>query len=336
MARGFWEKLNRPFFALAPMANVTDPAFRRIIAKYGKPDVMWTEFVSADGLASPEGRGKLIPDFAYTEAERPIVAQIFGADPKNIYRAAAIIRDLGFDGIDVNMGCPDKNVVHQGAGAALIRTPELAQEILLAAKRGAGDLPVSVKTRIGDRENELDSWLPQLLEVEPAAVTVHARTRKELSLVPARWETVRQAVEIRNRLGSDALIIGNGDVKSVADGRKLAEESGADGIMVGRGIFGNPWFFAGKTHADLELEEVLRVMVEHTELFERILSQKDFDIMKKHFKAYISGFDGAKALRIKCMGAKNAAEVEAIIDAWIDKRRRGSFWKRIVSALRGS
>ena len=336
MARGFWEKLNRPFFALAPMANVTDAAFRRIIAKYGKPDVMWTEFVSADGLASPEGRGKLIADFAYTEAERPIVAQIFGADPKNIYRAAATIRDLGFDGIDVNMGCPDKNVVHQGAGAALIRTPELAQEILLAAKRGAGDVPVSVKTRIGDRENELDAWLPQLLEVEPAAVTIHARTRKELSLVPARWETVRQAVEIRNRLGSDALIIGNGDVKSVEDGRKLARESGADGIMVGRGIFGNPWFFAGKTHADLELEEVLRVLVEHTELFERILSQKDFDIMKKHFKAYISGFDGAKALRVKCMGAKNAAEVEAIIGAWTEKRRRGSLWKRIVSALRGS
>lgn len=327
MERGFWKKLIAPFFVLAPMANVTDAAFRSIIAKYGKPDVTWTEFVSCDGLCS-SGRDRLLIDLEYGESERPIVAQIFSSNPENVYKTAILVREMGFDGIDINMGCPDKNIVRQGAGAALIREPKLAQEIIRAAKRGAEGLPVSVKTRIGDKQNELETWLPNILEMEPAAVTIHARTRKELSLVPARWERVREAVTIRNKLGSQTLIIGNGDVSSLEDGRTRAAETGADGVMIGRGIFGNPWLFSGKPIP--ETNERLRVMVEHTKLFEEMFAgRKDFNIMKKHFKAYISGFDGAKELRIACMGAENATEVERIVERW----KRGDF-KNKNSALR--
>ena len=179
----FWEKLNKPIFVLAPMADVTDAAFRRIIAKYGKPDVFWTEFVSADGLtlAPEEGRKKLLRDLEYSESERPIVAQFFTSNPENMKKAAELAVELGFDGIDINMGCPDKSVEKQKAGAALIKNPKLAREIIRAAKAGAGSLPVSVKTRLGYNKDELETWLPELLAEEPAVVTIHARTRKEMS-----------------------------------------------------------------------------------------------------------------------------------------------------------
>src|SRR3989338_6691609 len=214
MQTGFWKKLKKPIFALAPMSNVTDAAFLRIITKYGKADIMWTEFVSCDGLAS-KGRDKLLVDFMFTKAERPIVAQIFGSKPENFYKTALLLRELGFDGIDINMGCPDKNVEKQGAGAKLMKNPELAREIIRAAKRGAGALPVSVKTRIGYNKNELAAWLPALLETEPAAIIIHCRTRQEMSLVPARWEHIAEAVALRDKAGSSTLILGNGDVANL-------------------------------------------------------------------------------------------------------------------------
>jgi tRNA-dihydrouridine synthase len=217
---------------LAPLADVTDAAFRRVIAKYGKPDVLWTEFVSADGLCHPQGRGRLLNDLIYTESERPIVAQLFSSRPDKMREAAALVRELGFDGLDINMGCPDKTVEKQGAGAALIKTPSLALEVIAAAKEGAGGLPVSVKTRVGYKRDELDTWLPKLLSVEPAVITIHARTREEMSKVPARWEAVQRAVAMRNAAGSQALIFGNGDVASVAHARQLAAETGADEIHV--------------------------------------------------------------------------------------------------------
>lgn len=318
MQSGFWKKLKKPIFVLAPMANVTDAAFRRVIAKYGKPDVMWTEFVSCDGLMSP-GKDKLLVDFMYTEKERPIVAQIFGSKPDNFYKTALFIQELGFDGIDINMGCPDKNVEKQGAGACLMKNPLLAQEIIRATQRGAGKLPVSVKTRIGYNKNTLFEWLPYLLETEPAAITVHARTRKEMSLVPARWETVRDAVSIRDKYDSSenkTLILGNGDVKNLAEAEERVKSTGADGVMIGRGIFGNPWLFNKKIDVNkISLKEKLSVMIEHTYMFEKILGEhKNFDIMKKHYKAYVNGFDGAKELRIRLMeGAKTAADVERIV-----------------------
>src|ERR1700733_1071337 len=201
----FWKDLKKPIMVLAPLADVTDPAFRRIIAKYGKPNVMWTEFVSADGLFLG-GYESLVKDLAYTESERPIVAQFFTSKPEMMRKAAELACDLGFDGIDINMGCPDKSVEKQGAGAAAIKNPKLAQEIILAAMEGAREsskktaknLPVSVKTRIGYNKNELETWLPALLQTHPAVITLHARTRKEMSNVPAQWDKIKRAVEIRD------------------------------------------------------------------------------------------------------------------------------------------
>ncbi len=313
----FWESLKKPFFVLAPMADVTDASFRRVIAKYGKPDVTWTEFVSADGLvlAPLEGRKKLLKDLIYTEEERPIVAQFFTSRPEMMEKAAKLALELGFDGVDINMGCPDKTIERQGAGASLIKNPSLAKEIILAAKTGAGPLPVSVKTRVGFNTIELETWFPHILDTKPAALTVHARTRKEMSKVPARWEHVRRAVEIRNELDSNTLIIGNGDVENIFDARKKIEETGADGVMLGRAIFGNPWLFSGRTPS---VEERLRVLMEHTDFFEEILGDtKSFALMKKHYKSYVSQWDGASDLRAKLFETKNAKEVRDIVENYI-------------------
>ena len=323
MVNNFWNTLPHPFFALAPIADVTDAAFRRIIAKYGKPDIMWTEFVACDGLQSV-GRENLMRDLSYMENERPIVAQVFGANPENFKKTAELIRELGFDGIDINMGCPEKNIEKQGAGASLIKNPTLAKEIILATMEGSKDMPVSIKTRIGYNKNELETWLPNLLQTKPSAITIHARTRKEMSDVPARWQHIKRAVEIRDELKSKTLIIGNGDVKDLVDGREKTKETGADGIMIGRGIFGNPWLFSGRKD-EPTLEEKCAVLLEHAFLFEEMFGKtnpfdsrdslrvKNFSIMKKHFKAYIGGFNGAKELRIALMETESAEEVARLL-----------------------
>jgi len=326
----FWQQLkeqkqSKPIFVLAPMADVTDASFRFIIAKYGKPDVMWTEFVSADGLFLG-GKETLMKDLLFSPTERPIIAQFFTSKPDMMKKAAELARELGFDGIDINMGCPDKSIEKQGAGAAMIKNPQLARAVIRAAKEGAGDLPVSVKTRIGFNKNELDTWLPELLAEEPALITIHARTRKEMSKVPARWEEVKRAVCIRDAfethartVGNDhhTLIFGNGDALDIVDAEQKAKESGADGVMLGRAIFGNPWLFASeKRPADIASR--LRVMVEHTYLFEKLLgSTKNFALMKKHYKAYVNGWDGAKELRIKLMEVGSAGEIEGIVEDYI-------------------
>lgn len=305
-------------FVLAPMADVTDAAFRRIIAKYGKPDAMWTEFVSADGLAlAPEaGRKKLLKDLEYSESERPIVAQFFTSSPENMRKAAELASELGFDGVDINMGCPDRSIEKQGAGAALMKNPKLAREILRAAKEGAPNLAVSVKTRIGFNKPELEEWLPEILKESPALITIHARTRKEMSKVPAQWEFVKLAVDIRNASGKETLIFGNGDVENLREARKRVEETGCDGVMLGRAIFGNPWLF--KEHEPLA-EEKLEVLIEHCRLFEKLLvGGKNFAVMKKHFKAYIANFEGAGELRARLMETNNASEVEIIIRNFLE------------------
>ena len=322
---GFWEKLKKPIFALAPMANITDCAFRQIIAKYGKPNVFYTEFVSADGLAHPVAQEKLLVDLKYGENEHPIVAQIFGSKPENFFKTAQLLKEMGFDGIDINMGCPDKNVEKQGAGANMMKNPKLAQEVILATKEGSGGLPVSVKTRIGYSKNMLSEWLPVLFETKLAAITVHARTRKEMSLVPARWEHLKEAVEIRDAFDNSSnktLILGNGDVKNLTEAYQRVEETGCDGVMIGRGVFGNPWVFnremIGK---EVSVQQKLKVMIEHTYLFEKLLTaHKDFNIMKKHYKAYVNGFDNAKELRIELMeNAVDASAVEKITNEFIAK-----------------
>jgi tRNA-dihydrouridine synthase len=232
-------------------------------------------------------------------------------------RASELVQELGFDGIDINMGCPVDDVVKSGCGAALINNPTLAQELMRAARRGAPNLPLSIKTRIGYRENMLDTWLPALLEEKPAAVTIHARTRNEMSAVPAHWEAIAQAVSIRNRLGSSTLILGNGDARDIAHARELATKTGADGIMLGRAIYGNPWLFAERAIAPSPKERI-DALLEHLALFDELLSDTtNYAVMKKHFKAYISGWDGAKELRIRLMETDSVSAAQSILSSAI-------------------
>lgn len=316
----FWKKLNKPFFVLAPMADVTDCAFRQIIAKYsrhdenaGGPDVFWTEFVSADGLAHKDAREKLLIDLKFEKNEHPIVAQIFGSNVENIREASRLCAELGFDGVDINMGCPDKSIEKQGAGASSMKNPAHAREIIRAAKEGAPNIHISVKTRIGYNKNEIETWIPEILKEGVAVLTVHLRTRKEMSLVPAHWDLMPQIVSLRDKIAPETLIIGNGDVLDIDDARRKCEESGCDGAMLGRAIFGNPWLF-DENKKEISIKEKLEVMCEHTKLFEEMLGEhKNFAIMKKHYKAYCNDFRGAKELRVKLMEAENAGEVESIV-----------------------
>lgn len=299
------------------MANVTDVAFRSMFAKYGKPDVMWTEFVSADGLCSP-GKKMLLRDLEFAENERPIVAQLFSAHSEKMKEASALMQKLGFDGIDLNMGCPDRSVEKQGSGAAHIKNFEVAKEIIESARAGAPLLSISVKTRLGYNSVDL-SWIEFLLKLNLPALTVHLRTRKEMSDVPARWDLMPKIVELRNKISPETLIIGNGDVTSLKDAEKKIKESGCDGAMIGRGIFGNPWFFSGKIVSEISPKERLKVMLEHAKAFDKLLGDvKNFAIMKKHFKAYVSGWDGAKELRVKLMEVNNVKEVEKIVKEYLD------------------
>ncbi len=331
--RGFWQHLvdtkvskGETLTVLAPMADVTDVAFRSMIATYSKPhgpDVMWTEFVSADGLCSP-GREVLKRDLEFSDAERPVVAQLFSSNPETVRKAAALCRELGFDGIDLNMGCPDKSIEKQGSGAAHIKNWKRAQEVIRAAQEGAGDIPVSVKTRIGYNKVEFLEWLPKILECNIPALTVHLRTRKELSLVDAHWELMPDIVKlVREMTGpieeGGTLILGNGDIRSVTEGKQKAYQSGADGVMVGRGVFGTPWFFDEEEfNRGKSLEERLKICVEHTKLYEEKLGDvKSFAIMKKHYKAYVHGFDGAKELRMQLMECENAGEVAQTVKKWM-------------------
>ena len=360
---GFWGKIQKPILCLAPMADVTDAAFRYIIAKIGgggpSTHVTFTEFVSADGLVrAPEiGRKKLLKDLEYSEIERPIVAQLFTGKPEIMEKAAKLIVELGFDGLDINMGCPDRNVEKQGAGASLIKNPSLAREIIAAAKQGigyeddhrtgercgppdmlskrAGVIPVSVKTRLGYNQDELETWLPELLKENPAVITIHARTRKEMSKVPARWERIREAVGIRNMVQGVSsslthntnpftLIFGNGDVVNIDDARRKCEETGCDGVMLGRAIFGKPYLFSNsrewwnKENPET-VRKILGILLEHAKLFEqKFEGVKNFSVMRKHFKAYLSDIPNSHDLRLQLMEAENTKDMEMAINTFLD------------------
>jgi tRNA-dihydrouridine synthase len=304
------------------MYDVTDAAFRRIIAKYGKPDVFYTEFTSTDGLSNEVGRKKLLHHLKFDNSEHPIVAQVFGTKPDKYRETAQLVRELGFDGFDINMGCPDKNIIKGGSCAGLFHTPELAKEIILASKEGAGGnapnaIPVSIKIRIGDTKVDWQNWIGKLLEAEPAAIAIHLRTRKEMSKVPAHWELMPEIVKfIHDHTTPDTrpIILGNGDIMTIPQANTKITETGCDGVMLGRAIFGNPWLFDRHRTTPPSREERLSVLIEHAQLYEKMFADiKLWDIMKRHFKAYVTGFDGAAELRAQLYETKNAAEVTDLL-----------------------
>ncbi len=312
----FWDTLQKPIIVQAPMEDVTDAAFRYVIAKYGKPQVLYTEFTSADGLAHPKGKERLMHRLVFDEIERPIVMQIFGINPENMYKAAQLAVERGFDGIDINMGCPDKNICKQGTGAALIKNPELAKQLIKETMRGAEHLPVTVKTRLGfTRVDEYKEWLPNILETEPAVLTVHLRTKKEMSKVPAHWELAKDLLELRNKYQPETLLFGNGDIKTPQEARTKAVETGVDGVMIGRGIYGNPWLYGNTDKLNLTLKQILDVLIEHSQKFDEFeRPHRNFVNMRKHFKSYISGFPNSKDLFEKLMAAESAEDVKRICE----------------------
>ena len=323
----FWDSLPHPFFALAPMADVTDPAYRAVIVARGKPDVTWTEFVSADGLYHTREKRKdghiiydmdadnpLVRDLQFTEAERPIVAQFFGSNPETMEYAARFALERGFDGVDINMGCPDQSIEKQGAGAAHIKDPERAKEVIAAVVRGTeGSIPVSVKTRLGYNTMQYQEWLPVLLSTPISALTLHMRTRKEMSKVPAHWELGEDIVALCRTENPNVKLIGNGDLVSLEDARGKAQEQGWDGMMLGRAIFGNPWAFAGRAPESLSREERLSSLLELAHAFDELRPRKHYAILKKHFKAFVSGWDGAAEVRARLMETNTLTELEEAI-----------------------
>lgn len=322
MDRGFWDTLPRPFFALAPMVNLTNAVTRRMIAECGRADVSFTEFVSTAGLCS-RGRARLLPDLFFCEAERPVVAQFFGRVPEQFVKAAALAAELGFDGIDINMGCPDKAVLRQGAGSGLMKEPELAAEIVQAAREGGRGLPVSVKTRIGYQEEEVDSWVARVVAMRPAALSLHGRTRKQKYLGQADWEAIARAAVIAHEAG--VLLVGNGDIKSRDEGLRRAAESGCDGVMIGRAIIGNPWLFnPAVNRQSLDREVILDTMLRHAHIHEQVFSGiRPFLEMRTHLSRYVNDFPGARQLRDRLHHASSAADVEAIIREYREYQAAG-------------
>jgi tRNA-dihydrouridine synthase len=305
------QQLARPFLVLAPMDDVTDTVFRQIVADCAAPDLFFTEFVNADGLQSP-GRGKLLKKLQFSAKERPLIAQIWGKDPENFRKTANELVEMGFAGIDINMGCPEKVVVKNGCCSALINNRELAAAIIRATQEGAaGRVPVSVKTRLGFNEVDM-SWLEFLLGHNLDMLTIHGRTRKEMSEVPAHWDKIGEARVLRDKLAPNTVLVGNGDVESRQQAETLAKTYGLDGIMIGRGIFHDPFAFAPESPwPNYGKQQRADLYAKHVKLFAQTWTNGDRRIatLNKFCKIYIHGFDGAKELREQLMHAQSTAEL---------------------------
>ncbi len=330
MTKGFWRNLPWPIVGLSPMDGVTDAPMRYISKKYGQPDVIYTEFVSVEGLWRIEKRGetthKIWNELRFDLSEKPIVAQLFGSDPDSFYNATKIVAKMGFDGIDINMGCPSPGLEKRGGGAGLMRDHGLAHGVIEAVRKGVADMnmeiPVSVKTRIGsigpDRE-----WWKALAREELPVVAMHGRTFKQLYSGEADWEVLREASKIIKESG--AMFLGNGDVKKILiDNKvKLTNErivdfgSDFDGVLIGRKAIGNPWVMR-KDGYEPDITEKLKVVVEHAREFEKNLPGNKFEIMRKHLTWYAHGFEGAGGLRRKLVVSNSADEVMVIIDNFLD------------------
>lgn len=312
----FLDKLPKPFFVLAPMDDVTDTVFRQMVRSCAAPDVYFTEFVNVDGLQSP-GRQHLMKKLL-TAGETPVIAQLWGKDPENFRTTADELVEMGFAGIDLNMGCPAKSEVNNGTCSALINNRELAVDIIKATQDGADDrVPVSVKTRLGFNTIDM-TWPEALLEQNLSMLTIHGRTRKEMSKVPAHWDEIGQIRQLRDDMGLDTLIVGNGDVRDRAHGLELAQQYGLDGIMIGRGVFQDPHAFSKNTPWEsISREDRLKLYHRHVSLFAATWKNNERPIhtLNKFCKIYVSGFDGAKELREHLMAANSTDELLALLDA---------------------
>lgn len=320
----FWNDLPKPIFALAPMEDVTDTSFREIIAGLANPQylhILFTEFTSVDGMNHPKGKIRVGERLFVSEFEKALlkhknirlIAQIWGNKPELFHKIAReITEEYDFDGLDINMGCPVKNVVKNGCCSALINQPELAKEIILAA-REATHLPVSVKTRTGIKSHDTEEWIVHIMETKPAAIILHGRTQKQQSEGLSDWEEIAKGARIRDQINPETKFLGNGDVLSVAHGEELTLKYGLDGVMIGRGIFHNPWFF-NSLHVTPSKSEKLAQLLLHTRIFERNWSgKKNLNILKRFYKIFTSDFPLAAKLRTDLMEAKTYEEVYRLI-----------------------
>ncbi|WP_249872187.1 tRNA dihydrouridine synthase [Oceanobacillus saliphilus] len=314
MIDNFWRDLPRPFFVLAPMEDVTDVVFRHVVSEAGRPDVFFTEFTNSVSYCHPEGKESVRGRLTFTEDEQPIVAHIWGDQPEHFRQMSIGMAELGFRGVDINMGCPVPNVAGKGKGCGLIRRPEVAAELIEAAK--AGGLPVSVKTRLGyTNVDEWHDWLTHILKQDIANLSIHLRTKKEMSKVDAHWELIPEIKKLRDEVAPDTLLTINGDIPDRETGLKLAEEYGVDGVMIGRGVFKNPFAFEKepKDHSSQELLELLRL---HLDLFDKYskIEARPFRPLRRFFKIYVRGIRGAGELRNQLMSTESTDEVRALLD----------------------
>jgi tRNA-dihydrouridine synthase len=323
------DQLPKPFFVLAPMDDVTDTVFRQTVQSMAEPDLYFTEFVNADGLQSP-GRAKLLKKLRFEAGEGPLIAQIWGREPDNFYETAKQIadgtfaRELGlpegvnFAGVDLNMGCPQKTEVKNGTCVALVNDRPRAGELIDAVKQGLdGKLPISVKTRLGYNEVDL-TWHEFLLNKKLNLLSIHGRTKREMSKVPAHWDEIGQIRQLRDQLSPATLIVGNGDVRDRAHGLELAEKYGLDGVMIGRGIFQDPYVFAENSPwENITPEQRIELYKCQVELFAKTWCDNERPIftLNKFCKIYVNGFDGAKELREKLMASRSADELLATLAA---------------------
>lgn len=314
MKENFWRDLPRPFFVLAPMEDVTDVVFRHVVAEAGRPDVFFTEFTNSDSYCHPEGINSVRGRLLFTKDEQPMVAHIWGDKPEYFRQMSIGMAEMGFSGLDINMGCPVPNVATRGKGSGLILRPDLAAELIQAAK--AGGLPVSVKTRLGfDEVDEWREWLAHILEQDIANLSIHLRTRKEMSQVDAHWELIPEIKELRDRVAPDTLLTINGDIPDRRKGLELAEKYGVDGVMIGRGIFKNPFAFEKEPteHSTKEYLDLLRL---HLDLHDQYIKEipRSVTALHRFFKIYVKGFRGAGELRNQLMQTKSTDDVRALLD----------------------
>lgn len=323
MKENFWRDLPRPFFILAPMEEVTDVVFRHVVSEAARPDVFFTEFTNSESYCHPDGIKSVRGRLTFTEDEQPIVAHIWGDKPENFRQMSIGMAEMGFKGLDINMGCPVPNVVQNGKGSGLIRRPDVAAELIQAAK--AGGLPVSVKTRLGFTEvDEWKSWLKHILEQDIVNLSIHLRTRDELSKVDAHWELIPEIKKLRDEVAPDTLLTINGDIPDRQTGLDLARQYGVDGVMIGRGIFHNPFAFEKETkeHSSEELLDLLRL---HMDLHDKYshLELRPYTALHRFFKIYVKGFRGASELRNQLMSTKSTNEVRELLDQFASENLDG-------------